>query len=91
MPKVVYVGEPGGQNTDVAHETGGKASFEPGDSVEVSEDLAGRLDASWATEEEASERGIEPREAEAEASESEGQANEAEASESGAEAEGGAS
>jgi hypothetical protein len=60
MPKVVYVGEPGGQNTDVAHETGGKASFQPGDTAEVSEDLANRLDASWATEEEAAQMDIQP-------------------------------
>lgn len=65
MPKVVYVGEPGGQNLDVAQETGGKASFEPGDAVEVSEDLAARLDASWASEDEADQMDIEPIEDEA--------------------------
>ena len=50
MPERVYVGEPGGENLDVARETGGKARFEPGDKVSVSKDLADRLDASWATE-----------------------------------------
>jgi hypothetical protein len=66
MPKMIFVGEPGGQNTDVARETGGKASFEPGDVVEVSDDLAGRLDASWATEEDAAQMDIHPSESEAE-------------------------
>lgn len=63
--RMVYVGEPGGENTDVAREntneeTAGKARFEPGDVVEVSEDLAERLDASWASQEEADEMDIEP-------------------------------
>lgn len=60
MPKVVYVGEPGGENLDVARETGGNAGFQPGDAVEVSEELAARLDASWVSEDEAANMDIEP-------------------------------
>jgi hypothetical protein len=52
----IYVGEPGGENLDVARETGGKQRFQPGDTVEVSEELAERLDRSWAAEEEAQEQ-----------------------------------
>lgn len=51
----VYVGEPGGENLDVAREnerkeTQAKARFEPGDIVSIPSELAERLDASWATE-----------------------------------------
>jgi hypothetical protein len=54
----VYVGESGGENLDVARETGGKARFEKGDTVTISKDLADRLDRSWATEGEAEKRGV---------------------------------
>jgi len=59
----VYVGEPGGENLDVLREntnedTKGKARFERGDVVSVPNDLAQRLDASWATEGDAKKRGI---------------------------------
>ena len=60
MAKVVYVGEPGGENLDVARETGGNAGFQPGDAVEVSDELAARLDASWVSEDEAANMDIEP-------------------------------
>jgi hypothetical protein len=61
----VYVGESGGENLDVAREntnedTAGKARFEPGDVVEVPEELAERLDRSWASQEEADDMDIEP-------------------------------
>jgi hypothetical protein len=51
----VYVGEPGGENLDVAREntnqdTAGQARFKPGDTVTIPSELAERLDASWATE-----------------------------------------
>ena len=54
----VYVGEPGGENLDVASandnkETAGQARFQPGDVVSVPKELAERLDASWATQGEA--------------------------------------
>jgi hypothetical protein len=55
----VYVGESGGENLDVAHETGGKARFEKGDTVTISKQLAERLDRSWATQSEAQKQGVE--------------------------------